>query len=175
MKIGLSIAAIAVISTTAVAGAQGKKPMMGGHGMTRAQWQAMYDQADKAFDKMDSKSIFMYMAPDFTLTMMGKTQGKDEAEAGLKKWFGMMKSLHCTMTITKVSGDMNHAVVVDHFNNWGMTKPDPKTHKSGKYVDRGTETATWEKMNGKWMMKSLVSKDEKMTMNGKPFNPNMGG
>lgn len=171
-----SVLAVALVSAQGNS-AQGKsvvlKPPVN-KPMTKAQWQKAYNDAAKMFDKMNADAIFQVMTPDFKLTMMGQTLNATQAKASLKQWFATMKNLHCSMTITKVDGDANHATITDNFNNWGMTKPDKK-HKSGKLVDKGTEVAEWVQTKGVWRMKSLTSTNEKMTMDGKPFNPNMGG
>jgi hypothetical protein len=177
MKFGTAIAAILMISVAAFASAQEKtmqaKPMMGMKAvpmkaMSKAQWQKMYDQAAMMFMKKDADGIFSYMTPDFTMSTMGKTYSADQGKAEMKKWFGMMKDLHTTFKVTKVSQKGNMAMVTDSFRMWGNMM-DPKSKKTVKAVDTGTETATWVKMNGKWMMKKLVSTDEKMTVNGKPM------
>lgn len=171
MKFGTTLASLVVASVVALSGAQHKPDKMAGGKMTKAQWQKMYNEAEKMFAKKDADALFGYMAPDFSMTSQGHTMTGDQAKASMKEWFGMMKTLHAKMTVTKVENKNGMTVVTDHFNMSGMTMPDPKTHKSGKLVDTGTEMCTWTNMNGKWMMKSIVSKDEKMTMNGKPFTP----
>lgn len=168
----------------ALASAQGKmmqaKPMMRMKmapmkPMSKAQWQGMYNQAEMLFDKKDADGIFRYMAPDFSMTMMGQKMNTEQAKASMKQWFGMMKDLHAKMTVTSVMSKANMAMVTDSFHMSGHMM-NPKTKKWSKYVDSGMETATWVRMGGKWMMKSLTMKGEKMTMDGKPFDPSkMGG
>jgi len=174
MKLGTLIATTLMISVVGIAGAQGKAaPKAKGTGMTQAEWQTMYDGAAKMFDAKDAEGILSSCTPDFKITMMGKTENRKKAMADMKTWFAMMKTMSCSMHVVKVAGNDKTATVVDKFNNTGMTNPDPKTHKSSKLVDTGTETATWTKVKGKWMMKKLVISDEKMTMDGKPFMPKM--
>lgn len=181
MKLGTAIASIVMVSAVALSGAQGKpaKPanmkLLPQKTMSKADWQKMYDMAGKAFDKMDADSLFSYMAPGFTMTMGGHTMTAEQAKGQMKGWFAMMKNLHCKFTVTKVSGVGGMALVTDDFAQSGMTKPNPKTKKSDKYADVGSEQATWIKVNGKWMMKKLVTTKENMTMNGKPFKPSMSG
>ncbi|HVT11782.1 MAG TPA: hypothetical protein VHE55_05915 [Fimbriimonadaceae bacterium] len=173
MKLGTAFASIAMISVVAFAGAQGKptKPVMKMAPHHKVNWQQMYDKAAKDFDSRNTDAIFSYMTPDFTMTMGGQTMTTEQAKGQMKAWMSMMKSVHCTFKIKKVSEAGGMTMVVDDFMMTGMSKPNPKTHKSDKYVDAGTEQATWVQMNGKWMMKKLVSVKEKMTKNGKPFNP----
>lgn len=176
MKLGFALASLSIISVVSLAGAQGKMSshMQAKHaaGMSKAEWQKMYDMAAKLFDKKDADALFSHMAPDFTIVMGKRTMKGDEARTSMKTWFGMMKELHCKMTVSTVSSKGDTTTIVDHFHNTG-TMIDPKTHKPGKFVDTGTETATWVKVGGDWKMKRLVSSDEKMTLNGKPFNPGM--
>lgn len=179
MKLGTAIASIVMISAVALSGAQGKpaKPanmkLVPQATMSKADWQKMYDKAAIAFEKMDTNGIFSYMAPGFTMTMAGHTMTTEQAKGQMKAWFSMMKTMHCKFTVTKVSGVGGMALVTDDFSQGGVTKPNPKTKKSDRYADVGTEQATWIKVNGKWMMKKLVMIKENMTMNGKPFNPSM--
>jgi len=140
--------------------------------MSVADWQKMYDQAETAFDSKDANAIFKYMTPDFTMTMQGQTMSAAQAKSEMKIWFGMMKTLHCSMKVVKAPGGASSATVVDNFKNTG-DMVDPKTHKTGKLVDTGTETLSWVKLKGKWMIKSIVTNKEKMTLNGKPFSPGM--
>lgn len=142
--------------------------------MSKSDWQNMYNQAETLFAKKNAEGVMKYMAPDFTMTMMGKTQTRDEALASLKQWFSMMKTLHASMQVVKVVHKGNTDIVTDKFRMTGTMMMGPK--KTGKYVDTGTETCTWTKMGNHWMMQKMVSVGEKMTMDGKPFDPNkMGG
>ncbi len=173
MKLGMALASVALISAFALAGAQGKptKPTMKLAPHPKVNWQKMYDKAAKDFDNRNADAIFSYMAPDFTMTMGGHPMTADQAKAQMKQWFAMMKTMRCTFKIKKVTDAGGMTMIVDDFVMTGMSKPDPKTHKSDKYVDSGTERATWVQMGGKWMMKKLLMVKEKMTRNGKPFNP----
>jgi hypothetical protein len=187
MKLRTALAAALMVSTVVTALAQEKgmqaKPMMKMKAapmkpmktMSKAEWQGMYDKAAMAFSHKDADGIFRYMTPDFSMTMMGQNMNTAQAKASMKQWFGMMKDLHCKFMLTSVKNNGSMVTVMDKFNMWG-TMMDPKTKKPAKYTDMGSETATWVRMNGHWMMKKLVSKDEKMTLNGKPFDPTkMGG
>jgi hypothetical protein len=136
--------------------------------MSKAEWQKSYNEAAKAFEAKDVKKITSYMAPNFTMRMDGKTMNLAQSKASLAQWFAEMKDLHCTMKVTQVMHKGAMATVTDTFKNWGMTKPDPKTKKSSKLVQTGVDTATWIWMNGKWMMKSISTINEKMTIDGKP-------
>ncbi|HTQ08862.1 MAG TPA: nuclear transport factor 2 family protein [Fimbriimonadaceae bacterium] len=160
MKIRLTFAALAVIGSLAGAQAQGK--------MTVADWQKMYDQAEQAFDRKDADSVFSYTTADFKMKMGGHTMTKQESLASMKQWFSMMKTLHASLKVVKATGSATSATVVDNFRNTGQMI-DPKTHKPGQFVDVGTETLSWVKIKGKWMIKSLVTNNEKMTLNGKPL------
>lgn len=173
----LTAMAIAMCAVLAYA----QKPMTtsltsGQNPKTKADWQRMYSEAAKLMEKKDAKSLFSVMTPDFTMTMMGKTSGREESQKGMEQWFGMMKNIRASMTVTKVVVKGDTATITDRYRTSGTTLPDPKTKKSGKLVDAGVETATWTRVNGQWMMKKLAMVTQKMTMNGKPFNPNtMGG
>jgi hypothetical protein len=181
MKFGSTLTVIAVLASFGISVAQ-KPPKMTHStagksktsGMTMAQWQKWYDQGAKMFDKMDVNGLTSMMTPDCTMTMDGKTTNMDQSKQMLQQWFGMMKNLHCKMTVTKVVNGKNGTMVTDSFVMSGMTKADPAHKmKAGKLVDKGTETATWVQMNGKWMMKKMVGGKHTMTMNGKPFMPKM--
>jgi len=161
--------AIALTSIVAVAGAQGKHPMKGGAGMSKAEWQKSYDMAAKTFDSMKVDNIFAYTTPDFTMTMMGQTENKSQCRTHMNQMFGMMKNFDAKFTVTNVAGDANKAHVTCKFMFSGTTKPDPKSHKPGKMTNSGIENSDWVKVKGKWMMKNVVMTDVKVTMNGKPM------
>jgi ketosteroid isomerase-like protein len=172
LALALTVACLAVTSIAQDkmkgAGTMRAKPQLAPKAMSVAEWQKGYNEAAKAFERKDANAIMAYMAPGFTMTMNGKTRNAAEAKKGLQEWFGMMKNLHCKMTVTSAKHNGGVAVVTDNFRNWGMTMPDPKTKKSGKLVDTGTEKATWVWLNGKWMMKTIVTINEKITIDGKP-------
>jgi len=176
MRFATTFAAVAVVLTAALAGAQQNVVKRGAPmrpGMTVADWQKMYDKAEQMFDHKDADALFKYMAPGFTITMGGKTMNSAEAKKGMATWFKMMKTVHCTMKVVKATGGGMNATVTDRFRNAGDMILKGKSAKTGKYVDVGTETATWVKTKGQWMMKSLVTDEEKVTLDGKPLKPGM--
>jgi hypothetical protein len=136
--------------------------------MSKEEWQKGYNEAAKAFEAKDAKKISSYMAPNFSMRMDGKTMNLKESQASLAQWFATLKEIHCTMKVTQVMHKGSIATVTDTFKNWGTMKPDPKTKKSSKFVQTGVDTATWVWMNGKWLMKSISTSNEKMTIDGKP-------
>ena len=207
-----TITILAVSAIAAVAGAQGHRmPMKHMMMSKKTDWNAMYRGAAKMFEARNAAGIVSYMAPDCKMIMNGQTMNKEQGEASLQKWFGMMSNLHCKFSNIHVMEKGGMANTSDTFHMWGMMK-DPKgkmhtitleagkqfhTHKGilehdsllggpegvvvrigkmHKYDDRGMETMRWARMNGKWMMKSIKSSGEKMTLDGKPFDPSkMGG
>lgn len=161
MKIQKMIALVALSVAAAIACAQGSVKA----------WQKEYDKAEKAFERLDIKQIMSWMAPDATMTSMGKTETKAQAEASMKQWFAMMKNLKCDFKVTSVKEKGDMAMVVAKTKMMGMMKPmgnDKKAHMMGSAA---TETFTWRKMKGKWMITRIVTTDEKMTMDGKPYKP----
>ncbi len=175
MRFQKMIGLVVMCSVVGIAGAQGgKKPMMHPKPMMKTNWQAMYDNASKMMAAKDAKGLFSVCTPDFKMTEMGKSYNAKQSMDEMGKWFGMMKDMHATMKVTKVDEKGNMATVSSYGRMWGTTKPDPKTKKSHKYESTGTDNATWVRMNGKWMMKSLTTVNSKMMMDGKPFTPPAG-
>jgi ketosteroid isomerase-like protein len=185
MKLTTAIVSLIVVSMATAGLAQGKMPAKAMTGMkavpvrnmSKADWQKMYNEAEKCFANKDVASLTKYMTPDFTMTTGGKTKDLAGSKQGLTQFFGMMKTLRATMTVTKVSQKGDMAMVTDSYRMSGnMMSMNPKVKKTSKMVDTGTETATWVKVKGKWMMKKLVSTDDKVTIDGKVVDPNkMGG
>jgi hypothetical protein len=170
MKFGIALTAALLLGATLVSGAQQKAK--NAPKMTKADWQKMYDKAEEYFNKKDADSIFKFMLPDGKMVMQGQEMSAKQAQAGMKQWFTMMKTLKCEITVTKASQNGNTATVSDMFKETG-TMINPKTKKAGKYAGSGTETMTWVWTNGKWMIKKLVINSQTMTLDGKPMP--MGG
>ncbi len=107
----------------------------------------------------------------------GKTMSLKEWMAAMDMNMKSMKSItKMKMTVGNVKVMGNKATAKETFMMEG-TMPnmkDPK--KTSKMMVMGTSTSTYEKMGGKWMV--VLSKDtsQKMTIDGKPFDPSkMGG
>lgn len=175
MKLGitLTIAACAALSLAQSHQAgHMPKPTPPAPKMSKADWQKMYDKAEMYFNKRDADSIFKYMAPGAKMVMDGKEMSAKDGKAGMKQWFSMMKSLKCNLTVTSATQNGNMATVKDTFDDTGVMM-NPETKKDSKYTGKGSETMTWVWMDGKWMIKKLVINSNKMTLDGKPFNPKM--
>lgn len=133
----------------------------------RAEFEAMYKFAQKAFEAKNLKPLEATLTADFTETAMGRTMNRKDSIAGLKQFLGMFKTLRCMFTMTSWTSNGARATTTDKVHFWGtMIGPDKKTHK----VDATrTETMTWVKSGKRWMIKHIEAKNEKMLMDGKPM------
>ncbi len=180
MKIGMIAAVLGLLGTISFSFGQGAKPVAKATSvkapqvkmMTKADWQKMFDEAEKHFEKEDADGLFGGMTADFSMTMMGQTMGAKEAKEGMKQWFGMVEGLKCDFKVTSFKQKGNTATVVNRFSNTARMM-NPTTKKMGKSADSGTETLTFVNVKGKWLVKKIVSNDMKMTLDGKPFTPGM--
>lgn len=163
MKTGLVITALML---AVVAPAQTAKKM------SKADWQKLYDQAEKYFEKEDVNGLFSSMTPNFTMTSMGQTMNLKQSKEGLKQFFSMVEGLKCEFNVTKFTQNGNSATVTQKYNNVGRMM-NPATKKMGKFTDQGSETLTFVYTKGKWMVKKIVVNESKMTLDGKPFMPGM--
>ncbi len=168
MKSAFLVIAIAAVCSPALA----QKSSMA----DRAWFQSMYRKVGKAFEMKDVAAISAGMTDDFTETLMGATSNKQQSQEGITQFLGLFKTLRCKFKMTgmKVSGNM--ATTMDTVHCWGMSAmADAKTKRPFMVDAVRDETMSWVKVGGKWMLKKLVAKNEKMMKNGKPWNMGPNG
>jgi hypothetical protein len=129
-------------------------------------------KAAKAFETENIGYFTACTTPDFTMTAMGKTTKKKESLQSLKMFFDMASNIKASFKMGKVTASADVGTVDTEGNTtYDMTGPDKKTHK-GTMMEWYTET--WKKQGNSWKLSKMVStRPPKMTMDGKPMNPNM--
>jgi len=144
----------------------------------KAEIQKMNKPIKKAMMKKDinafKKVVKGGVTSDFKYSEDGRSMGFDEMVAGMKQGFSMYTKISRADTkLVKVSekGTMGTAVE-QHVMEGMMMGPDKKAHK---VAFMGTSNETYRKVKGKWMMASMAMKTDKMTMDGKPMNPQAMG
>lgn len=122
----------------------------------------------RAFDKV----VRPYLTADFKCTEQGQTMDYAQMLAGMKQSMTMMK--HVTQASAKVQSCTEHGNMgktsTHHVIIGTVLGEDKKTHKM---VFNGQSNDTWVKQGGKWKMSTMVWAYQKMTRDGKPFNPQM--
>ena len=130
----------------------------------------------KAFADKNIKYFETMSTADFTMTERGQKMDKKSSMAGLKQWFGMMKSIKASFKLTSAKSDGKTGVATMTSTMVGWTKPTANDKKSHKMEMTGYEKQTWVKKGSSWKLKSIEeAKPGKMTMDGKPFDPSMMG
>lgn len=128
----------------------------------------------KAFMKLDlagfEKATRSVVTSDFRDIEMAKPMTYDEMLNTMKQSFGMIsKMTSATMKIESVraKGSVAKVAMVQRMRGT-MVGPDKKTHKmtfTARTID------TWKKDGKSWKLAEMNWKSQKMTMDGKPFDP----
>ena len=144
----------------------------------RKEMKAMEKRAIKAFKNEDAKTLVDMLAEDFTWTHQGgrPTENKKQAADGLKQFFAMGDHFNVKWTTDSFTyKDGKVVMVTSSVMSCKMKLPkDKKTHTM---KSTGSVRETWVKGPKGW--KATMFEDqpgEKMTMDGKPYDPSkMGG
>ena len=116
-----------------------------------------------------------WVAPDFVYSEPGqKPMNFDKMVAGMKMGLGMMSKVtlaKATLSNLKETGTMATATSI---HKMAGTIPGGKGGKMHTMAYTGVSTETYEKVNGKWLMKSMSMRTTEMSMDGKPM-PMPGG
>jgi len=139
---------------------------------SQAMFAGMYKQAEMMFSTKNVQGLQSIMTPNYTETDMGRTMNGKESAAGLQQFLSMFKTLHCHFVMHSVKVSGNTAVTTDTGHMWGTsTMIDSKTKKPHRLTAQRDDTMTWTMVKGHWMVSKIVGSNDKMTMDGKPFNP----
>lgn len=136
---------------------------------------ALYPKLSTMFMKKDFDGIMKTGAPDFKMKQGGQTLDGKATMAMMKQQMGPATIKACSMKPTSIKIAGNKAVVLsDGSTTMVMKGPDGKTHTMS---DIGKSRDTLIKTKAGWKFQLIESLSEKMTMDGKPFNPTamMGG
>jgi hypothetical protein len=108
--------------------------------------------------------------PDFTSTQNGHTQNRKQSLAGIQQMFAMVKTItkvHSTVT----SATMNGKTITATTESEMTAKVAAAKGKLITVVDRSIDKEVWVMTPSGWKIKSVITLSDKMTANGKPFNP----
>ena len=156
--------AVAAFATISVASAQNLKATI--NKMNQAVCRALKNRDMALFEKITRPSV----TSDFKHVEMGHSMTYDEMLAQMKQSFAMLKKVNsATAKTNKISihGDTatsestHHIVAV-------MAGPDKKNHKM---VMNGLTKDVYRKEGKQWKLAEMDWVNQKMTMDGKPFNP----
>ena len=138
----------------------------------------MNHKVDAALMKRDYNAFEKITRPgvtsDFKYTEAGKTENYDEMLANMKQGMTMMKKVNVAKSsIVKLAIHGKTATCdTKHHMLATMGGQDSKQHKMS--FD-GVSTETYRKEKGQWKLASMVWGKQKMTMDGKPFDPMKAG
>jgi hypothetical protein len=115
------------------------------------------------------KAVAGHIAPGFKYSEDGKNwMSFDQMVSTMGQGFSMYSKItkvESKVLWVKESGNSGSSSENDLMEGI-MNGPDKRTHKA---VFAGTATDTYKKINGKWMMATMIMKTTKMTMDGKPM------
>lgn len=168
MKRSIFLALVAVVSICTASAQNLKSQIM----KMNAQVARALQHKDMAtFEKITRAAV----TSDFKHTEMGHSQDYDTMLSEVKQSMAMIKKFTAVSATTKdvvVHGDKGTSTTV-HRMDGVMDGPDKKTHK---LVMSGTTKDVYRKEGGKWKLAEMNWVSQKMTLDGKPFNPQaMGG
>jgi len=164
-KIAFAFAAILAVSVTGVARADDKKEIEAG-----------YKKLENAIISRSVDGVMSVGTPDFSMKMGGMVMSAQQVKSQMKMNFDMMKTApKFTMTIRTMDIKKNSAEVLstgimsaDIVDTPGMFGKKGSKHK---LTDEQTSKDTWVKTGNSWKMKVTETVSEKMTLDGKPYNP----
>jgi ketosteroid isomerase-like protein len=131
---------------------------------------ALYNKVAAAMIAKNVDGIMATGTKDFTYTEAGKTMTGSQVSAQMKQQFQMLKGpVKCKMTVVscKITGktaDVNSTA----YSEMQISGQDGKAHTvvtSSKSKDVVVKTGSG------WLMKSVNIQSNKMTMDGKPYDP----
>jgi ketosteroid isomerase-like protein len=136
-------------------------------------------QVANAMKKKDfaalNKAIKGTVTPNFVYVENGQKQNVDQMLANMKMGIGMMKKVTVAQAKVLSLKEKGNTGVAKAQHTIGGLIPGPDG-KTQTMVVTGTVEETYVKQGGKWKMSKMHWLSQKMTMNGKPFDPAaMGG
>lgn len=140
------------------------------HADDKSEIAALYKKLDKAMAAKDIQGVMAVGTKDFTYAEAGRKLTAEQMSAQMKQEFAMVQGAPTTKTTIlscKVKGKMA-TVVTGDYGEMQMAMQDGKPHT---FVSNGKSTDTLVKTAVGWRVKSVVVTSNKMTMDGKPFDP----
>ncbi|MBS1716783.1 MAG: hypothetical protein JSS72_03515 [Armatimonadetes bacterium] len=159
---------LAIIATAAISGADSFKKEI-----------AKHDSHIKAFFlKRDADGFGKYIRPfvtsDFVHSEHGQTMNFDQMMGEMKMGLGMYKKIDTvSMKYMSTSSKGNEGwATCWHKMGGTMVGADKKTHRM-EFI--GTTKNTYRKENGEWKLAKMEWTEDKMMLDGKPFDPSAQG
>jgi len=143
-------------------------------GLNVKNWQNLYNEGARLFDKMDAKGLTSHMTRDWkSFGPEGKLRESGNELERMTKSFAGLKSMHAQFKVLSVRADRNGVVVHVSSIFSIVTKPGPdkKTHR---ILQKAVSNDKWVQKNGNWLMAENRIVKESNTMDGKPM-PADGG
>lgn len=136
----------------------------------RKEIQAGYDKLCAAMKSKNIDGVMKMGTKDFSYTEKGQTMGGEQMKQMMQQQFAAMKSCDkMVMKIDKLTVKGNTATVMSSSEGvMTIGGADGKTHKM---ADKNTSKDTWVKTPEGWKCKNVTVLTDKMTMDGKPFDP----
>jgi ketosteroid isomerase-like protein len=131
--------------------------------------QAAANKAMQYIVKEDFDSLTKMCTADCTFTDSGQTMDVKQMVSMMKAEMAKCKDTKMASTILTCSVKGNIATCTTHdIMSTSEQGPDKKWHK---FMTDGTSKDTFTKSGNIWLMKSSITVSEKMTMDGKPYDP----
>lgn len=163
----MRIATTLAIVTAALAAAA---PCIATDKATENQLKAEYLKYVKAVKAKDIDTLNSMMAPDFKMRMKNQTYDRKQASDMMKQQFKSMKSFdkwdYKFGPMTRRGNTVTTIVYEDTAST--AVGPDGKTHK---VTDKGTMQTRFRRIGGQWKVTDVRSLKDRMTIDGKPFDP----
>jgi len=130
-----------------------------------------YDKVVAALKKKDVKTVMSMMTPDVKMKEMGRTMTRAEFEPMMAQQLQMMELQSADIKFSKLAVRGNTAQA--EYRETMRAKLKMPDGKSGQLHSVANYKSTFKKMGGQWKLHySETLGTPKMTLNGKPFDPN---
>ncbi len=128
------------------------------------------NKAMALIEKQDFAALTKMCTPDCKFVDGGQPMDVKQMTAMMKAQMAQLKNSKFSSTLLTCSVKGNIATCTSHdIMSATETGQDKKPHK---IASEGTSSETFQKSGSTWLMKSNTTLTNKMTVDGKPFNPN---
>lgn len=140
---------------------------------TKSDIQKLYNKLCTAFKNGDMKLLMSTAAPGFKMKQQGQTMNAEQARAHMEAMFKSgVKINRCTMKVESIKLKGNTATV-KALSHTDALMPGPPGGKKMRMVSDGVSRDILVKTPQGWKFKFAETVSEKMTMDGRPFDPSM--
>jgi ketosteroid isomerase-like protein len=139
--------------------------------VVRAELEAAYSHAGRAYRAKDAAALMGMVTPGFTQRMPdGQVIGAAEAEAALREWFAttdQVTGYGVRISALTLQGDEAIAQVTEDVTT-SFADPTGKQHER---VQANTAEVTWTRTPAGWQIQRTDYRTAKLTVDGKPVTP----